>query len=89
MSNEKITDIIVTRLDRIEDKLDAMQAHGCSKAPEQVEIKNSIRLLYDKVNSMRSELDQNKGKMVVSVAVVIFALNLLAKLVLEWIGKHI
>ena len=32
MSDERITDLILQRLERIEAKLDSIQAQGCSKA---------------------------------------------------------
>ena len=32
MSDERITDLILQRLENIERKIDGIQAHGCSKA---------------------------------------------------------
>ena len=38
MSDERITDLILQRLERIEGKLDSMQTSGCAKAETVMDI---------------------------------------------------
>ena len=86
MSNdETVTGIILARLERIEAKLDAMQANGCSKAEGHARMHDDVVELFRRIREVERVQAEGRGKLVVIVAILTSAAGLL----FEWIGKHL
>ena len=86
MSNdETVTSIILARLERIEGKLDSIQAQGCSKAESHLRMHDDVVELFRRVREVERAQAEGRGKLVVIVAILTSAAGLL----FEWIGKHL
>ena len=85
MSDERITDLILQRLERIESKLDSIQAQGCSKAESHLRMHDDVVELFSRVREVERVQAEGRGKLVVIVAILTAAAGLL----FEWIGKHL
>ena len=85
MSNERITDLILQRLERIESKLDSIQAQGCSKAEKHERTQDDVVELFRRIREVERVQAEGRGKLVVIVAILTAAAGLL----FEWIGKHL
>ena len=85
MSDERITDLILQRLERIESKLDSIQAQGCSKAEQHKRTHDDVVELFRRVREIERVQAEGRGKLVVIVAILTSAAGLL----FEWIGKHL
>ena len=75
MSDERITDLILQRLERIESKLD--RTHERTQ--------DDVVKLYDRIREVERVQAEGRGKLVVIVAILTAAAGLL----FEWIGKHL
>ena len=85
MSNdETVTGIILARLERIEAKLDAMQANGCSKAEGHARMHDDVVELFSRIREVERVQAEGRGKLVVIVAILTSAVGLL----FEWIGRQ-
>ena len=84
MSDERITDLILQRLERIEGKLDSIQAQGCSKAESHLRTHDDVVELFRRIREVERVQDEGRGKLVVIVAILTTA----AGLVFEWIGRR-
>ena len=85
MSDERITDLILQRLERIESKLDSIQAQGCSKAEQHERTQDDVVELFHRIREVERVQAEGRGKLVVIVAILTAAAGLL----FEWIGKHL
>ncbi len=85
MSDERITDLILQRLERIEGKLDSMQTSGCSKAEKHERTREDVVELFRRIREVERVQAEGRGKLVVIVAILTTAAGLL----FEWIGKHL
>ena len=85
MSDERITDLILQRLERIEGKLDSMQTSGCAKAEKHERTHDDVVELFHRIREVERVQAEGRGKLVVIVAILTAA----AGLVFEWIGKHL
>jgi len=85
MSDERITDLILQRLERIESKLDSIQAQGCSKAEQHGRTHDDVVELFHRMREVERVQAEGRGKLVVIVAILTAAAGLL----FEWIGKHL
>ena len=86
MSNdETVTGIILARLERIEGKLDSIQAQGCSKAEKHERTREDVVELFRRIREVERAQAEGRGKLVVIVAILTAAAGLL----FEWIGKHL
>ena len=85
MSDERITDLILQRLDRIESKLDSMQTSGCAKAEKHERTHDDVVELFRRIREVERMQAEGRGKLVVIVAILTAAAGLL----FEWIGKHL
>ena len=84
MSDERITDLILQRLERIEGKLDSIQAQGCSKAESHLRMEANEAELFRRIRDVERVQDEGRGKLVVIVAILTTAAGLL----FEWIGRR-
>ena len=85
MSNdETVTGIILARLERIESKLDSIQAQGCSKAEKHERTHDDVVELFRRVRDVERVQAEGRGKLVVIVAILTSA----AGLIFEWIGRQ-
>ena len=85
MSNdETVTGIILARLERIEGKLDSIQAQGCSKAEKHERTREDVVELFRRVREVERAQAEGRGKLVVIVAILTSAAGLL----FEWIGRQ-
>ena len=84
MSDERITDLILQRLERIEGKLDLMQTSGCAKAEAHERTHDDVVELFSRIREVERAQAEGRGKLVVIVAILTAAAGLL----FEWIGKH-
>ena len=85
MSNdETVTGIILARLERIEGKLDSIQAQGCSKAESHLRMQANEAELFRRIREVERVQDEGRGKLVVIVAILTTAAGLL----FEWIGRQ-
>ena len=84
MSDERITDLILQRLERIEGKLDSMQAQGCSKAEKHERTREDVVELFRRIREVERVQAEGRGKLVVIVAILTTAAGLL----FEWIGRR-
>ena len=84
MSDERITDLILQRLERIEGKLDSIQAQGCSKAESHLRMEANEAELFRRIRDVERVQDEGRGKLVVIVAILTTAAGLL----FEWIGRQ-
>ena len=85
MSDERITDLILQRLERIEGKLDAMQANGCSKADGHARMQSDLGILFGRVNEIERAQAEGRGKL----AMIVAGLSAASGLLFAWIGKHL
>ena len=85
MSDERITDLILQRLERIEGKLDSMQTSGCAKAEAHERTHDDVVELFHRIREVERVQAEGRGKLVVIVAILTSAAGLL----FEWIGKHL
>jgi hypothetical protein len=74
MSDERITDLILQRLERIESKLD--RTHERTQ--------DDVVKLYDRIREVERVQAEGRGKLVVIVAILTAAAGLL----FEWIGRQ-
>ena len=74
MSDERITDLILQRLERIESKLD--RTHERTQ--------DDVVKLYDQIREAERVQAEGRGKLVVIVAILTSAAGLL----FEWIGRQ-
>ena len=84
MSDERITDQILQRLERIEGKLDSIQAQRCSKAESHLRMQANEAELFRRIREVERVQDEGRGKLVVIVAILTTAAGLL----FEWIGRQ-
>ena len=84
MSDERITDLILQRLERIEGKLDSIQAQGCSKAEKHERMHDDVVELFSRIREIERAQAEGRGKLVVIVAILTSAVGLL----FEWIGRQ-
>jgi len=84
MSDERITDLILQRLERIEAKLDSMQAQVYSKAGAHERTKDDVVELFHRIREVERAQAEGRGKLVVIVAILTSAAGLL----FEWIGRQ-
>ena len=70
MSDERITDLILQRLERIEGKLDSIQAQGCSKAESHLRMHDDVVELFSRVREVERVQAEGRGKLVVIVAIL-------------------
>ena len=84
MSDERITDLILQRLERIEGKLDLMQTSGCAKAEKHERTHDDVVELFRRIREVERVQDEGRGKLVVIVAILTTAAGLL----FEWIGRR-
>ena len=84
MSDERITDLILQRLERIEGKLDSIQAQGCSKAEKHERTREDVVELFRRIREVERVQAEGRGKLVVIVAILTAAAGLL----FEWIGRQ-
>jgi len=85
MSNdETVTGIILARLERIEAKLDSIQAQGCSKAEKHERTHDDVVELFSRIREVERVQAEGRGKLVVIVAIMTSAAGLL----FEWIGRR-
>ena len=85
MSDERITDLILQRLERIESKLDSMQTSGCAKAEKHERTHDDVVELFHRIREVERVQAEGRGKLVVIVAILTAAAGLL----FEWIGKRL
>ena len=85
MSDERITDLILQRLERIEGKLDSMQTSGCAKAENHERTHDDVVELFHRLREVERVQSEGRGKLVVIVAILTSAAGLL----FEWIGKRL
>ena len=84
MSDERITDLILQRLERIEQKLDNMQTSGCAKAEKHERTHDDVVELFRRIREVERVQAEGRGKLVVIVAILTAAAGLL----FEWIGRQ-
>ena len=85
MSNDDtVTGIILARLERIESKLDSIQAQGCSKAEKHERTHDDVVELFRRIRDVERVQAEGRGKLVVIVAIMTSAAGLL----FEWIGRQ-
>ena len=84
MSDERITDLILQRLDNIERKLDSIQAQGCAKAEKHERTHDDVVELFRRIREVERVQAEGRGKLVVIVAILTTAAGLL----FEWIGRR-
>ena len=84
MSDERITDLILQRLERIEGKLDLMQTSGCAKAEKHERTHDDVVELFRRIREVERVQAEGRGKLVVIVAILTSAAGLL----FEWIGRQ-
>ena len=84
MSDERITDLILQRLERIEGKLDSMQTSGCAKAETHERTHDDVVELFRRMREVERVQAEGRGKLVVIVAIITAA----AGLIFEWIGRQ-
>ena len=84
MSDERITDLILQRLERIEGKLDSMQTSGCAKAEKHERTHDDVVELFRRIREVERVQAEGRGKLVVIVAIITSA----AGLIFEWIGRQ-
>ena len=85
MSDERITDLILQRLENIERKLDSIQAQGCSKADGHVRMQSDLGILFGRVNEIERAQAEGRGKL----AMIVAGLSAASGLLFAWIGKHL
>ena len=84
MSDERITDLILQRLENIERKIDSIQAQGCSKAERHERTHDDVVELFRRIREVERVQAEGRGKLVVIVAILTSAAGLL----FEWIGRQ-
>ena len=85
MSDERITDLILQRLENIERKIDGIQAHGCSKADSHLGMQANEAELFSRMNALEKAQAEGRGKLAMIVAI----LSAASGLFFAWIGKHL
>lgn len=85
MSDERITDLILQRLENIERKIDGIQAQGCSRADSHLRMQANEAELFSRLNALEMAQAEGRGKLAAVVAILSAASGLL----FAWIGKHL
>ena len=85
MSDERITDLILQRLENIERKIDGIQAQGCSKAEGHLRMQANEAELFSRMNALEKAQAEGRGKLAMIVAI----LSAASGLFFAWVGKHI
>ena len=85
MSDERITDLILQRLENIERKIDGIQAQGCSKAESHLRMQANEAELFSRMNALEKAQAEGRGKLAMVVAI----LSAASGLFFAWIGKHL
>ena len=85
MSDERITDLILQRLENIERKLDSIQAQGCSKAESHLRMQANEAELFSRMNALEKAQAEGRGKLAIVVAI----LSAASGLFFTWVGKHL
>ena len=85
MSDERITDLILQRLENIERKLDSIQAQGCSKAESHLRMQANEAELSSRMNALEKAQAEGRGKLAIVVAI----LSAASGLFFAWVGKHL
>ena len=85
MSDERITDLILQRLENIERKLDSIQAQGCSKAESHLRMQANEAELFSRMNALEKAQAEGRGKLAIVVAI----LSAASGLFFAWVGKHL
>ena len=85
MSDERITDLILQRLENIERKLDSIQAQGCSKAESHLRMQANEAELFSRMNALEKAQAEGRGK----IAMIVAVLSAASGLFFAWIGKHL
>ena len=83
--DDRVTNIILQRLQSIEAKLDAMQANGCSKADGHARMQSDLGNLFGRVNEIERAQAEGRGKL----AMIVAGLSAASGLLFAWIGKHL
>ena len=83
--DDRVTTIILQRLQSIEAKLDAMQANGCSKADGHARMQSDLGNLFGRMNALEKAQAEGRGKLAIVVAV----LSAASGLFFAWVGKHL
>ena len=82
--DDRVMTIILQRLERIEGKLDSIQAQGCSKAESHLRMHDDVVELFSRIREVERVQAEGRGKLVVIVAILTTAAGLL----FEWIGRQ-
>ena len=85
MSNERITDLILQRLENIERKIDGIQAQGCSKAESHLRMQANEAELFSRMNALEKAQAEGRGK----IAMIVAVLSAASGLFFAWVGKHL
>ena len=83
--DDRVTNIVLARLQSIENKLDQIQAHGCSKADSHLRMQNNEAELFARMNALEKAQAEGRGKLAMVVAI----LSAASGLFFAWIGKHL
>ena len=85
MSDERITDLILQRLENIERKIDGIQAQGCSKAESHLRMQANEAELFSRMNALEKAQAEGRGK----IAMIVAVLSAASGLFFAWVGKHL
>ena len=83
--DDRVTNIILQRLQSIEAKLDSIQAHGCSKADSHLRMQANEAELFSRMNALEKAQAEGRGKLAMIVAI----LSAASGLFFAWVGKHL
>ena len=84
MSDERITDLILQRLENIERKIDGIQAQGCSKAESHLRMQANEAEIFSRMNALEKAQAEGRGK----IAIIVAVLSAASGLFFAWVGKH-
>ena len=85
MSDERITDLILQRLENIERKIDGIQARGCSKAESHLRMQANEAELFSRMSALERAQAEGRGRLAMIVAI----LSAASGLFFAWVGKHL
>ena len=84
MSDERITDLILQRLENIERKIDGIQAQGCSKAESHLRMQANEAELFSRMSALEKAQAEGRGK----IAIIVAVLSAASGLFFAWVGKR-
>ena len=86
--NNEIEQIILKRLERIENKLEQISTHGCAKVESHDIIKNQQSEIFDRVRVIEKAQAEGRGKLIIAMILFGSIITGLIAMFFRWVGNQ-